>query len=61
MNPVHEDAAGRYIIGDRGRKSFMSENYGFNLGYDISDSQKVTYKYSHSNYTWKYTDPRTYI
>lgn len=59
--PVHQDAAGKYIIGDRGRKSFMSENYGFNLGYDISDSQKITYKYSHSNYTWKYADPRTYI
>ena len=50
-----------YIIGDRGMKEVMSESYGFNLGYDFTEDRKLTYKFTHSNYTWKYTDPRSYL
>lgn len=50
-----------YIIGDRGKKEVMSESYGFNLGYDFTEDRKLTYKFTHSNYTWKYTDPRSYL
>lgn len=39
----------------------MSESYGFNLGYDFTEDRKLTYKFTHSNYTWKYTDPRSYL
>lgn len=52
---------GQYIIGDRGRKYVMAESYGFNLGYDFNDDQRLTYKYSHTNYHWQYNDPRTYV
>ena len=55
------DTAGNYIVGDRGTQQFLSESYGFNLGYQFSEEKKLTYRYSHSNYTWKYNDPASYI
>lgn len=51
----------KYIVGDRGTKHVMSESFGFNLGYDFDDEHKLTYKYTHSNYSWKYEDPRSYM
>lgn len=53
-------ADGGYVIGNRGNKHVLSENYGFNLGYAFNDDQKVTYKFTHSNYTWEYKNPETY-
>lgn len=50
-----------YVIGDRGRKEVMSESYGFNLGYDFDNARKLSYKFTHSNYTWKYNDPKSYL
>lgn len=53
-------ADGGYIIGNRGKKYVLNESYGFNIGYNFNDDQKLTYKYTHSIYDWKYEDPETY-
>lgn len=50
-----------YIIGNRGSKYVMSESYGFNVSYDFNDDQRLTYKFTRSNYDWKYNDPESYI
>lgn len=55
------DASGNPIIGNRGNKYVMSESYGFNMGYSFNDDQKLTYKYTHSNYAWRYTDPVSFL
>jgi iron complex outermembrane receptor protein len=55
------DSSGNPIIGNRGRKYVMSESYGFNFGYDFNDDQKLTYKFTRSNYDWVYKDPQTYV
>ena len=54
------DAKGNAIVGQRGKKEVLSENYGFNLGYTFNDDQKLTYKYTHSIYDWSYHNPVTY-
>lgn len=58
---LDKSSDGDYIIGNRGKKYVMSESYGFNLGYDFNDNQRLTYKYTHSNYHWEYNDPETYV
>lgn len=50
-----------YLIGNRGRKYVMSENYGFNIGYDFNEDQRLTYKFTRANYDWEYKDPESYI
>lgn len=55
------DAKGNKLMGERGKKEVMSENYGFHLGYAFNDDQKLTYKYTHANYTWKYNDPTSWV
>lgn len=55
------DTEGRPVVGDRGKQSFMSESYGFNLGYDFNEDKKLSYRYSHSNYHWEYKDPHSYV
>ena len=55
------DAEGNAIIGNRGSKKVLNESFGFNMGYSFNDSQKLTYKYTHSIYDWKYDDPISYI
>lgn len=55
------DAEGNAVIGNRGDKKVLNETFGFNLGYSFNDSQKLTYKYTHSIYDWKYEDPISYI
>ena len=47
-------ADGGKVIGNRGQKYALSENYGFNLGYAFNDDQKLTYKYTHAIYDWHY-------
>lgn len=47
-------ADGGKVIGNRGQKHALSENYGFNLGYAFNDDQKLTYKYTHAIYDWHY-------
>ena len=59
-----KDARGtssNYLIGNRGRKYVMSENYGFNIGYDFNEDQRLTYKLTRANYDWEYKDPESYI
>ena len=58
---LEQTADGGYVIGNRGNKAVLSENYGFNLGYAFNDDQKLTYKYTHAIYTWVYKNPETYI
>lgn len=60
-NGYDSDAEGNAIIGNRGDKKVLNETFGFNLGYSFNDSQKLTYKYTHSIYDWKYEDPISYI
>lgn len=55
------DANGYPIIGNRGKKYVMSENYGFNIGYDFNDNQRLTYKFTRANYVYRYNDPDTYL
>ncbi|MEE3452591.1 TonB-dependent receptor [Dialister sp.] len=55
------DAKGNLISGNRGKKHVMSESYGFNVGYDFNDNQRLTYKFVRSNYDWKYNDPVSYL
>lgn len=50
-----------YLIGNRGKKYVMSENYGFNIGYDFNEDQRLTYKFTRANYDWEYKDPESYI
>lgn len=57
---LDKTADGARIVGDKGVKSVLSENYGFNLGYNFSDDKKITYKYTHAIYDWKYSDGRSY-
>ena len=57
---LDKTADGARIVGDKGIKSVLSENYGFNLGYNFSDDKKITYKYTHAIYDWKYSDGRSY-
>ena len=60
-NGYDSDAEGNAVIGNRGDKKVLNETFGFNLGYSFSDSKKLTYKYTHSIYDWKYEDPISYI
>ena len=55
------DAAGNPIVGNRGNKYVMSESYGFNVGYDFNDDQKLTYKFTRSNYVWRYNNSESYV
>lgn len=55
------DAKGTRIMGDRGRKYVLSENYGFHVGYDFNEDQRLTYKFVRSNYDWEYKDPSSYV
>lgn len=55
------DAAGNAILGQRGKKYVLSENYGFNLGYAFNDNQKLTYKFTHAIYDWEYKNPISYV
>ena len=61
LNHNETDARGKDLMGTRGTKSVMSENYGFNLGYAFNDDQKLTYKYTHANYSWKYNNPTSWV
>lgn len=60
-NGYDSDAEGNAVIGNRGDKKVLNETFGFNLGYSFNDSKKLTYKYTHSIYDWKYEDPISYI
>lgn len=55
------DAEGRQIMGDRGKKYVLNENFGFQAGWDFNKDQKLTYRYVHSNYLWRYKDPHSYV
>lgn len=55
------DAKGNRIMGDRGKKYVMSESYGFNVGYEFNEDQRLTYKFTRSNYDWRYNDPTSYV
>ena len=57
---LESTADGGVVIGNRGTKYALSENYGFNLGYAFNDDQKLTYKYTHAIYDWHYNNPETY-
>ena len=57
---LESTADGGVIIGNRGTKYALSENYGFNLGYAFNDDQKLTYKYTHAIYDWHYNNPEKY-
>lgn len=61
LSKLDKDTSGDYVIGDRGEQKFLSETYGFNLGYDFSEDKKISYRYSHNNYHWEYKDPRSYL
>lgn len=54
------DAEGNPIIGSRGKKYVMSENYGFHIGYDFNEDQRLTYKFTRANYDWEYKDSESY-
>ena len=61
VDGLNYDAKGNAVIGQRGKKYALSENYGFNVGYDFNDDQKLTYKFTHAIYDWEYKDPVSYV
>ncbi|SEP31070.1 TonB-dependent receptor [Propionispora vibrioides] len=51
---------GSYIIGGRGEKSKLSENYFIDLNYILDTSKTISYSYMHNNYQYSYNNPFTY-
>lgn len=53
--------SGQYVIGGRGEKSKISEDYFVDFTYDIDDNRSVKYSYTHNNYNYAYNNPFSYI
>lgn len=53
--------SGQYVIGGRGEKSKISEDYFVDFTYDIDDNRSVKYSYTHNNYNYAYNNPFIYI
>ncbi len=48
---------GKYVIGGRGEKEKISENYFVDLNYDIDENRSLKYSYTHNNYHYAYNNP----
>lgn len=54
-------ARNRYIVGGRGRKAFDTETYHIKTAYNFDEDKSLTYSYFHTNYTYTYNDPFSFI
>ncbi|SHI79494.1 TonB-dependent receptor [Propionispora hippei] len=51
---------GTYLLGGRGEKSKLSENYFLDLNYLLDTTKTLSYSYMHNNYQYAYHNPFTY-
>lgn len=52
---------GKLIGGSRGRKSYDTESYHVKTAYNFNDHQSLTYSFAHSNETYKYNYPYSFL
>lgn len=57
--PVLSD--GSYVYGGRGEKSWKYEGYNAYVKYDINDTQSVKYAYAHTENSYQYDNPFSYV
>ncbi len=55
------DKAGRYIIGDIGRREWQSWDTRLKLEYDISDNDTISAMFSASNHNYDFVNPKSII
>lgn len=53
-------SSGTYLLGGRGEKSKLSENYFLDLNYLLDTTKTLSYSYMHNNYQYAYHNPFTY-
>lgn len=53
--------AAKYIVGDKGEKSWTQNDIGLKLFYNINNNSKVTFDYNHHKDEAKYNDFNTYL
>ncbi|MBS4068113.1 MAG: TonB-dependent receptor [Sulfurimonas sp.] len=53
--------AAKYIVGDKGEKSWVQDDIGLKLFYYISDDSKITFDYNHHEDETKYNSFNTYL
>lgn len=51
----------RYIIGDKGKKSWIQDDVGLKLFYDINNASKITFDYNHHEDETKYNSFNSYL
>ena len=51
----------KYIVGDKGEKSWTQNDIGIKLFYNIDDNSKITFDYNHHKDETKYNDFNTYL
>lgn len=56
----HKEAA-RYLVGDRGDKTWWDENISLKAGYDLSDKTKLRFSFTNFRFEYDYDDPNTYL
>lgn len=52
---------GKLIAGSRGKKSYDTESYHVKTTYNFNDHQSLTYSFLHSNETYKYNHPYSFL
>ena len=57
--PVLSD--GSYVYGGRGEKAWKYEGYNAYVKYDINDTQSVKYAYAHTENSYQYNNPFSYV
>ena len=50
-----------YVYGGRGEKSWKYEGYNAYVKYDINDTQSVKYAYAHTENSYQYNNPFSYV
>lgn len=51
----------KYVIGDKGEKSWKQDNIGLKLFYDINNNSKIIFDYNHHEHETEYNSFNTYL
>lgn len=51
----------KYIVGDKGKKSWIQDDVGLKLFYDINNASKITFDYNHHEDETKYNSFNSYL
>ena len=51
---------GYYLIGERGKKNWVDENYNFNIKYNFDNDKSLKYSYSKTEHETRYGTPTLY-